>query len=1054
MLERTAGCLESGSLRRLAASRKTIKSRRSLHSTFWNHGAIDTELSPLWTALVQGSDPNENSCDAHKSFNGGGLFLDFLYPAGTINFFRHISSWGVDRQDGRRSRVGFRRLGQRQYTSAAQDAVEEAGVDHAIMVGARQSVNSKLRIQAMQNLAKKGGDVDFNNYWHQYLLLDELDQDLVRQEVIASLAESERIINVERLIEVFRHMETSKRDPNSCRHAIRSYLRLQNLADALDVYAYTRANMGCIIEADSLLTYMIERGLWRQFFKTLTEINGFESQPGQQEPDNYIWQKVDELPNLPTKILEMVGYIEERIVSEKMAKSDIVNLIHHGVSMVERILYSGKLKSHLISQFLDILRKWEADAPIIYNTTIQRLIDADMVAVAIQVYRRERKNSRTQFFSSTLHSLLKLLCDNLHVSGMQEVLEDLSAHGSKPTKLALHMCMTAFAKLCDADAVHALFDSLKDLPDFDGKHRPLNIENVTPILLVHARRGELNEVKRHFDQLQDKYGVKPNLHCWNILIMAHGMAQDYDGALEAFQSVMDAEDIRPDQYTFSAIMRAFVGMGDLEGTINAYQLAEKMGIQKSARMLDCLAMAFIQDERLGQAEKLCNDAVKMDLIGSRTSMWNRLLTAYALAGDLENVNRVRQSMRDLGVEHDKYTLSALMMALCVVRQPDNAWSILKNAMPEAGIRPDNFHYAIVMGGFVATQEWWKVFRAQDHMSKHNIPDSASTTLQKLKATHIQSRRYLQDASPEDQFKNTYELFDEILKSMNAQHITATPQKGVHGETPMVAYPTMFYSYIAYVMAQMNQPAAVEKLYKRFIEDLPEPKKIIPPTPILSALMHARSSQGAYDGVEECWNLALAQARAQVNACIPVASSDLKNMSKQNLLPSHRLQLATILNQYMVSLQKQGRASFLPSLITSLQKEGFVLSNVNYNYYIQILARNYQYTLAFELCEKHLMPNWQGWSRLRWVDASTRRRLDKGLRYKSKGRGNGVWYTPKFHTLLYLARGYLELQEAAVESREFRFVLRDLEINCPRTIGAVRTMRKSEHELERLVLSGE
>src|ERR1700709_1672988 len=116
MLERTAGCLESGSLRRLIpGSRKSLKSHRSLHSGFWIHGAADIELTPLWAAL-RNSDPADQRHDTQQQNipkGGGGVLLDFLYPAGTINFLQHYAGWGVDRPDGRRGKVGLGRLGHR-----------------------------------------------------------------------------------------------------------------------------------------------------------------------------------------------------------------------------------------------------------------------------------------------------------------------------------------------------------------------------------------------------------------------------------------------------------------------------------------------------------------------------------------------------------------------------------------------------------------------------------------------------------------------------------------------------------------------------------------------------------------------------------------------------------------------------------------------------------------------------------------------------------------------------------------------------------------------------
>src|SRR5690349_10329322 len=122
MLERTAGCLELGSVRRIVPGSMSVSSRRMLHSTFWNHGAMELELSPLWQALIHGIGPNRKSIETNgtNEFDyTGGMMLDFLYPSGATNLIRLCSPWIPDRNEFSRPRTAFGKVGQRLYTSAA-----------------------------------------------------------------------------------------------------------------------------------------------------------------------------------------------------------------------------------------------------------------------------------------------------------------------------------------------------------------------------------------------------------------------------------------------------------------------------------------------------------------------------------------------------------------------------------------------------------------------------------------------------------------------------------------------------------------------------------------------------------------------------------------------------------------------------------------------------------------------------------------------------------------------------------------------------------------------
>ena len=63
------------------------------------------------------------------------------------------------------------------------------------------------------------------------------------------------------------------------------------------------------------------------------------------------------------------------------------------------------------------------------------------------------------------------------------------------------------------------------------------------------------------------------------------------------------------------------------------------------------------------------------------------------------------------------------------------------------------------------------------------------------------------------------------------------------------------------------------------------------------------------------------------------------------------------------------------------------------------------------------------------------------------------YRPKYHTLLFLSRAFVELQAMAAESRASQFLLDDLERKCSRTVQAIKTMQRTDDVLEREVLRG-
>jgi pentatricopeptide repeat-containing protein PET309 len=137
------------------------------------------------------------------------------------------------------------------------------------------------------------------------------------------------------------------------------------------------------------------------------------------------------------------------------------------------------------------------------------------------------------------------------------------------------------------------------------------------------------------------------------------------------------------------------------------------------------------------------------------------------------------------------------------------------------------------------------------------------------------------------------------------------------------------------------------------------------------------------------------------------------------------------------------------MVDGLLSDGFALDNHNWNSYITYLAIRHKYQLGFRLCETYLMDKWTGWARIRWT-LPVRNRLSTELRAERK---NPKYLRPKYLTILHLARGYLELQSMAAESRHSEALLADLEAECPRVVKAITTMQRVDDHLERTILRG-
>lgn len=1054
MLERTAGCLESGSLRRLLPA-TIIKSRRTLHPSFWSHGARDLEVSPLWTALVRMAVPEHREREAdvhtrHSTMAGSGMKLDFLFPAETLHSLRRNSGWGFGSRQGggRLARNDLEKIGYRQYTSSAKDNITDAtglAVDAEVIGNDALSLADNTSMQMLYESLSLTSRFDFEEAWRQFSLLEpESEQRPLRKHLIRYLIPSERIVDAERIISLFHMLGPGEKTALAYRYTIRSYLRVGDLDKAMALHLTGLKTLTVPAGSDELLAYFAENSLWSQAYSLWQQVHEFRGRSGVRISYN-IFEALDQSPSLASQALELAAYVNKSIGDDSPEYlGDFSGLTNFASKVVRRALLDRQTfnQSRFLA-LLAVLRNWKMATPFVYHQAIDMLSNLQETKLAVRCYREARRESDLTWDRPTLHTLLKIFCDYHSVAGMQAVLDDFFRIYSSPTRKAYKMCMWEFAAQGDAQTVHALFDQMRQ------KNRIRDVDDLAPVLHVHAKRGEVQDVVAFFQEIRDVYGLVPNLVCWNILLSAYGKIHDSDRAYECFEEILGDEKLRPDEYTFGTIMGICTTRGDVDRVIGLYKLADQMQIPKSAAMIDNLVLSHIRDGDVDKAETICEEAVGLELKGSRTRMWNYLLVAHAMQRDLLTVNRLLQRMSEIGVDYDTYTYSALMLVLCMVKQPDRARAILQDVMPQAGCRSTPFHYAVVMGGFLVTGEFRKVFKLSNRMVKRNVRGSASSKLVALQAQVAEDERLAVEGTVQEVRSRALEMFQEAIASMDPQDVSDTARKGAMRAPVDILYPTMFYRYIIFVIGRCSDFSTVDELYEAFKNTLPSYRQSVP-LEILHAMMRAKLAEKDFDTVQQCWDLALAHAKkagAPLTEFDDLPEDHMNEVRNEKILPARQLDLAKHLSIYLESLYTHFE---MTRAVNSLMEDGFMLDNQNWNTYIELLARRHAYKLAFELCETHLMDGWSGWARVRW-SLPERNRLPLEVRNAKK---QPRYLRPTYRTILYLARGYLELQSMAAESADEEELLRHVETHCPRLVRAIVTMQRVDDHLERTVLRGD
>ncbi len=183
----------------------------------------------------------------------------------------------------------------------------------------------------------------------------------------------------------------------------------------------------------------------------------------------------------------------------------------------------------------------------------------------------------------------------------------------------------------------------------------------------------------------------------------------------------------------------------------------------------------------------------------------------------------------------------------------------------------------------------------------------------------------------------------------------------------------------------------------------------------------------------------------------VSVTDHDHQGTAALLPGVRYHLneplSTMQRIYVVERDPAG----LQRLVRRVTNAGFEIDNANWNYYVQALARLKRWDVAFETCERKLMPQWEGWQSARQRRASKRqvplhvRRLGRSPRY----------LRPIAHTLFILAKEYLDVEKMTPWSVQAGEIFKTINAQCPKVVRAIKSLiRDPESQVEKDIFEGE
>ena len=1059
MIERLTESLELGGRRLLRISHKGIRSKRSLHSGFWCHGASCIDLPSWWLSILRDtSQHNELSsrqstgeaCTGLYAQSSGRGLLEFLYPAKTLALMRSLALNRTAHAKKQTQRFS-RRYTLRSYTSDATGASTNTDIDSNEPEylgepktaldpdrGDDTDITSNLEILGVESRRQLRSiamvdefDILLGKYEQKLVVEGPLDPELDSLFRMASAAGHDLISKrAQSILDLLEEIPFTKRKWNIYDYAIQAALDLERINQALLLHKDAVTCGKGYVSTSSLLHYAIERDEWEA---GLNVWNTYCQKTPAKSRNSDIWKGIDTLnlhflmkqvSNLadftmktslrfgPKNTQKSRDFLDQVVLRALSRRAEYFE-IYKQAELIEKLSKMTKLKSTH------------------FNKALMQLLSVGQTnfsEAAIKLYGVMRQDSKLVPPHSILESLMAKLYDmNGQVVGpnIMTIFEDCRLHYTVPKARAFRLAIAAMAYQGDANIVYSLFDEYR-------AHHPASIDSDTlwDLLYLHFQRAEVEEADKLFQDFPVTYSIDPKLRCWNLMIAMHSRVSDVVGTMRYYNQLLESG-TQPNGITFATMMSFHGARGEVEAIENLLLECETRGIAKTFAMIDPLVLAHIRNDDIDTAERLAKKALNMDLSGIPTRMWNYVLNALAIRQDLVKINQTLQTMQVEKVPMDAFTYAALIHGLCVARQPGAAYKVLNVIMDHQNIKPTPFHYALVMSGFVANKDYDDAINVFTAMLEHHKPDFSTQQVAITAAARIDLEEMSQEGHEAQSYtlERAEKLLDEVLGNMDAQELaTHAPIMGVKSQRIDEAYKSGYFVFMIHAYGKQKAFDKVARLYNKYVATattIQPDIEISPPINMLIALMATHIHAKEYGEVERCWHLALEKSEQLARR------SDANDISQPGwVLPSRRHILSQPLRYYSEALVLTDRVDEIRPLLKQLLFFGYEPDNRCWNNLVQILCRARREVQAFEICERVLMPDFPGW-RTHGFMGGLRKSIPKSYQLDAK--------MPEYKTLVYLAAAYMSVRDQQAFRSRDDTTMANLEESCPLAVNAIRTM---------------
>jgi pentatricopeptide repeat-containing protein PET309 len=925
-------------------------------------------------------------------------------------------------------------------------------------------------------------------------------------------------IDANQILPLFDALPRADRRASSYRTAISAYLSLDLVGPAVQLHQEAASSaIGVDIGTDAILGHTIKHNQWERSLQVIKAFISCSSRNGVDMPSisqklnlhngdrDMLWGIVAQLPYLRGNLASFLLHVQQ-FHHELNSTDEIQEALNHllfglAAETTEQVLNTEPVDEDVVWDFLlgffQELRTYELPRSRLYEYVIRRMVQipryrqyTNKRKAFLQLYQWYRSeciqdlNPQTRPSRNLLRALITHVGHQRSTIGSSAGVENLISDmrlfypGEPLSSGVLKYLINYYAESGEVDKLNEHFKTLCEIYE----PRP-EVNVLIHLVYAYARRVDVQAAEKQFQLISEEFERTPDAACWNVLLLAHTRADDLDGSLDCFNRLLEAG-ATPDIYTFGPLLDLCAARGDVEAFEALYSRAEHLNIpiRTDAKARAGYVQALLEFDDVDGAEATAKAMLRSYragvLKGSLTHTWNLLIQHYALRGDVASSRRLYRQMVENNIPLDSWTYGSLMRAFVEVKQTNAAYKILRVTMPSNNVQVHAFHYALVITGFLREGQYREALHANARMLDRNVVQTTASRMASIQAIGLAEMKNLKSMRDKDPRTKLValerQMRDIIFSDFESDVANRQPRHRQLIDSKEHSTAEGYFGFLILLYGTRGAYNICKELFEAAAVAREDKTNHTAPLSLLVAIMEAQYRAGEHDEVANCWELARTQANKLVKtlnqfvdpAPPKVEFDSLLDPSIKESFDSARIaanrrqvlvRAARIYIRSLLAREDDSGIQEAQRTIRSLLTGGFVVDNLTWNEFIQMLATRGRIIDAFSACEAYLMPAFSGW---RSLNPSYIRKNQPGhlwMELRSTDIDKGA-LMPRYKTLVVLAKAFVAVRrdeengvgwipEMGAWTREV------LEKMAGNTVRAVETMPRTGDRLQRKYLGG-